>query len=53
MKCIYCGKEGRQYKQKSWCATCNNKLPAAKRFVEECDRFKERIGYYEIRGAGK
>lgn len=49
MKCIYCDKEVKQYKTKLWCATCDNKLPSAKRFVEECDRFKERIGYDKIR----
>lgn len=50
MRCIYCGKEVKQYKTKLWCATCDNKLPSAKRFVEECERFKKRIGYDKIRG---
>lgn len=49
MKCKYCGKETKQYKAKDWCATCDSKLPSAKRFVEECDRFKMRIGYYKIK----
>lgn len=49
MICIYCGKEVKQYKTKRWCATCDSKRLSAKRFVEECDRFKERIGYKKIR----
>ena len=49
MKCKYCGKETNMYKSKGWCATCDNKLPAAKRFVKECERFKEIIGYDKIK----
>lgn len=51
MKCKYCGREVKQYRTKEWCATCDNKLSAVKRFVEECDRFKELIRYWERREA--
>lgn len=48
MKCRYCGVEDYKLK-KDVCPTCANKLPAAKRFVAECQRFKKRIGYVEGR----
>lgn len=53
MKCRYCDVEVIGKKQADICPTCKSKLPTVRKFVAECERFKRRIGYYEIRGVQK
>lgn len=51
MKCKYCDREA--LKTKDVCPNCHMKLPVAMKFVKECEKFKKRVGYYQLGGENK
>lgn len=53
MICKYCGKEFKQSGGEYQCRSCSSKLPAARRFGEECEKLKEIMREIERKHARK